>query len=128
MVGGGNSPTQFSVKSGRTFGEGDNLARKKFTAAREVLITALRGKPRHVELRVLLSQAVLQEGADGAAAERALCDVLAVAPQHAESRHNLAVLLGQQGAASNGSVPALLNLADLYRAACTSPGDIQEHL
>ena len=39
---------------------------------------------------------LLQEGRDLAAAERALRDVLALDPQHAEARNNLAVLLRER--------------------------------
>jgi glycosyltransferase involved in cell wall biosynthesis/Flp pilus assembly protein TadD len=104
------------------------LARKEFAAARQTLETALERNPRTVELRVLLSHVFLQEGRDWPAAQRALCDVLAVEPEHAESRHNLAVLLQQQGYTNNGAVAPLLTLADLYRTACSTPSDINEHL
>jgi hypothetical protein len=40
---------------------------------------------------------LLQEGRDWEGAERALRDVLALDPGHAEARHNLDVLLHQQG-------------------------------
>jgi len=43
---------------------------------------------------VLVSHAWLKEGTDPAESERALRAVLAVAPDHADARHNLAVLLG----------------------------------
>jgi tetratricopeptide (TPR) repeat protein len=46
---------------------------------------------------VLLTHALLQEGHDPAAAERALRDVLAMAPAEAESWRNLAVLLRHRG-------------------------------
>ncbi len=47
--------------------------------------------------RVLLCQALLREGKDWAAAERALRDVLALEPEHVEARHDLALLLEEQG-------------------------------
>jgi len=49
-----------------------------------------------VRPRVALSYTYLQEGHDWAAAERVLCDVLALDPTHAEARHNLEVLLRQR--------------------------------
>jgi hypothetical protein len=47
--------------------------------------------------RVLLSQVLLQEGRDWEAAERALRDVLSIDPHHAETKHNLSVLLRHLG-------------------------------
>jgi len=47
--------------------------------------------------RVVLSHVLLQEGQDGPAAERALRDVLALDPDHTETRDNLALLLRQPG-------------------------------
>jgi hypothetical protein len=45
-----------------------------------------------VNLRVLLSHAFLQQGIDNKAAEEALLHVLALAPDHAEAKNNLAVV------------------------------------
>jgi hypothetical protein len=47
--------------------------------------------------RVLFSQILLQEGRDWDAAERALRDVLSIDPDHAETKHNLNVLLRRLG-------------------------------
>jgi glycosyltransferase involved in cell wall biosynthesis len=120
---GPNGPLCASIVRGRL-----SLARKEFAAARQVLETVVERFPRAVEPRVLLSHAFLQEGRDWPAAQRALCDVLAVDPLHTESRHNLTVLLQQVGSANNGTVDPLLTLADLYRTACSTPSDINEHL
>jgi Flp pilus assembly protein TadD len=46
---------------------------------------------------VILSHVLLQEGQDWDAAERALRDVLALDPNHQETRHNLALLLRRLG-------------------------------
>jgi hypothetical protein len=48
--------------------------------------------PTAVQPRMLLSHALLQEGLDWPAAQRALQEVLALAPEHGEAQHNLAVL------------------------------------
>jgi tetratricopeptide (TPR) repeat protein/glycosyltransferase involved in cell wall biosynthesis len=73
------------------------LARGEFRAARKVLEDAAARAPGAVGPRVLLTHALLQEGADPAAAERALRDVLSLDPRLAECWRNLAVLLRQQG-------------------------------
>jgi glycosyltransferase involved in cell wall biosynthesis len=72
-----------------------HLARREFAAARALLEEAIARAPTALAPRVALSHAWLQEGHDPAAAERALRDVLALDPDHAEARHNLAVLLGR---------------------------------
>jgi Flp pilus assembly protein TadD len=51
--------------------------------------------PQEVRAWVVLSYALLQEGADSAAAERALLKVLELDPGNAEARHNLGVLRAQ---------------------------------
>jgi hypothetical protein len=61
--------------------------------------TAIAGQPQALWPRVILSHILLQEGRDLAAAEQALREVLALDPQHAEARSNLAVLLRQRQAA-----------------------------
>ncbi len=73
------------------------LARGEFPAARGLLEEAAARAPRVVGPRVLLTHALLQEGADPAAAERALREVLSLDPRLAECWRNLAVLLRQQG-------------------------------
>ena len=63
--------------------------------------------PQAVGPRVLLSQALLQEGRDWAAAEKALLDVLELDAENKDARHNLQILRKQRGripvALSHGS-------------------------
>jgi glycosyltransferase involved in cell wall biosynthesis/Flp pilus assembly protein TadD len=75
-----------------------HLARREFAEAREVLQGAIRRQPNDLVPRVLLSHALLQEGADFDAAEQALRDVLDLCPDHAEATSNLAVLVQQRAA------------------------------
>jgi tetratricopeptide (TPR) repeat protein len=70
-----------------------HLKRREFEAARRLMEGAIARSPQALPPRVILSHALLQEGRDHAAAERALRDILALDPLHAEARHNLAVLL-----------------------------------
>jgi hypothetical protein len=72
------------------------LARKDFAEARRVLEEAIERFPLAPEPRVLLSYLLLREARDPAAAGQALRDVLAHAPDDAEARRNLAVLLRRQ--------------------------------
>jgi Tfp pilus assembly protein PilF len=58
--------------------------------------SARRRAPQALRPRVLLSRVLLQEGRDLAAAEKALRDVLAMDPNHAEAKHNLAILLSER--------------------------------
>jgi Flp pilus assembly protein TadD len=51
--------------------------------------------------RVVLSHALLQEGRDFDAAERALRDVLAREPQNAEARQNFGMLLRNRWSAAD---------------------------
>jgi GT2 family glycosyltransferase len=69
-----------------------HLARREFALARDMLAAAVVDHPTALWPRVILSHVLLQEGRDWGAAERALLEVLALAPDHAEARHNLAVL------------------------------------
>jgi Flp pilus assembly protein TadD len=64
----------------------------QFAAGRAVVLQLIDRYPAAVEPRMLLSYALLQEGLDFPAAERALHEVLAMAPEDREARHNLAVL------------------------------------
>jgi Tfp pilus assembly protein PilF len=73
------------------------LVKKEFEASRRILEPAIRKSPRELELRVLWSHSLLQEGTDLCAAEMALRAVLEIDPAHAEARHNLAVLLHKRG-------------------------------
>src|SRR5207302_1759963 len=69
-----------------------HLARAEFAPARALLGGLIAQAPQALAPRVLLSHALLQEGADPDATARALHAVLVLDPQHAEARHNLAVL------------------------------------
>jgi GT2 family glycosyltransferase/predicted O-methyltransferase YrrM/predicted Zn-dependent protease len=74
-----------------------HLARQEFGAARWTLAEAIEAHPKALLPRVVLTHVLLQEGRDWAAAERALRDVLALDPGHAEARRNLAVLHSRHG-------------------------------
>jgi GT2 family glycosyltransferase/tetratricopeptide (TPR) repeat protein len=74
-----------------------HLARREFAPAREVLQAAIVEHPQAPWPRVILSHLLLQEGQDWHAAERALQDVLALDPHHAEALRNLTVLRRQRG-------------------------------
>jgi Tfp pilus assembly protein PilF len=54
------------------------------------LITADAGA---IKPRIALSYTYLQEGRQWEAAERSLRDILAIAPNHSEAQHNLALVL-----------------------------------
>ena len=74
-----------------------HLAHGRFVEARLLLADAIRRFPQALWPRVVLSHALLMENQDLAGAEQALRDVLALAPDHAEARRNLALLLRTQG-------------------------------
>jgi tetratricopeptide (TPR) repeat protein len=74
-----------------------HLGRKEFTAARGLLESAVARWPGEIGPRLLLSHALLQEGRDWEAAEKALRDVLALDPAHREAARNLALLLRNHG-------------------------------
>jgi len=82
------------------------LARRDFGAAEDILRQRIAASPGELGPRVLLSHALLQQGGDWPAAEAALRDVLALEPDHAQARHNLAVLLRQQGRAEDAGAGA----------------------
>jgi tetratricopeptide (TPR) repeat protein len=77
------------------------LARREFDAARKAIQQSIQRFPAVVEPRIVLSHIFLQEGRDWASAERALKEVLQLVPDHAEAKHNLAVLYQQRGAGPN---------------------------
>jgi glycosyltransferase involved in cell wall biosynthesis/predicted Zn-dependent protease len=68
------------------------LGLKRYSAAQQALKLAIEQAPAALRPRVLLSHALLQEGRNWAAAERALQDVLELDPAQAEAAHNLARL------------------------------------
>jgi glycosyltransferase involved in cell wall biosynthesis len=74
-----------------------HLDRKEFAAARQILEMAIARAPHALTPRLALSHVLLLEGRDWEALEKALRDVLAIDPNHAEARHNLTVLLKQRG-------------------------------
>jgi Tfp pilus assembly protein PilF len=86
------APTEAAVLRAR-----GHLERQEFATARGLLEAAIFASPRSVWPRVVLTHVLLREGGDGAAAERALREVLALDPGHAEARRNLEVLLQRQG-------------------------------
>jgi hypothetical protein len=72
-----------------------HLARRELAEARGRLADLIGQHPQALEPRVVLCHVLLQEDHDPKAAERALRAVLALAPEHAEARHNLALLSPQ---------------------------------
>src|SRR5262249_35768433 len=108
-----------------------HMARREFAAARALLEAAVAREPRALWPRVILSHCLLQDGTDPDAAERALRDVLALDPGHAEARRNLSLLVSQRQARQS-TLDAILGdnfgLEHLYRQACRTPSDINEHL
>jgi GT2 family glycosyltransferase/Tfp pilus assembly protein PilF len=105
-----------------------HLARQEFTLARRILEETIARAPEALWPRVILSHVLLQEEKDWEAAEQALRDVLVLDPQHAEARHNLAVLLGQRGRAVEEAFATDQTLDELYQAACQTVSDFHEHL
>ena len=63
-----------------------------------MLAETIAAEPQALWLRVVLTHVLLQEGQDWPAAERALCNVLALDPGHAEARGNLTLLRQRHGA------------------------------
>jgi thioredoxin-like negative regulator of GroEL len=74
-----------------------HVQRREHAAARRTLESVIAQDTDALGPRVMLSQVLLQEGRDWAAAERVLRDVLALDPNHGETRHNLRVLLRRLG-------------------------------
>jgi tetratricopeptide (TPR) repeat protein len=86
------NPTDAAVLRARA-----HMARKEYPAAKQLLEATISRAPQALAPRIFLSHALLQEGQDWPAAEKALRDVLSVVPDHAETKRNLAILLRQQG-------------------------------
>ena len=74
-----------------------HLARHEFSQARWLLEGTVARAPYAVGPRRFLTHSLLQEGRDWSAAEHALRELVTLDPGDAEARHNLAVLLRQQG-------------------------------
>jgi tetratricopeptide (TPR) repeat protein len=73
------------------------LARQEFAAARALIEQTRELYPAALGPRILLTHALLQEGGDEAAAERALRELLACDPHQTESWRNLTIPLRKQG-------------------------------
>jgi glycosyltransferase involved in cell wall biosynthesis/tetratricopeptide (TPR) repeat protein len=72
-----------------------HLARREFDQGRMLLEAVSARQPEALVPRIILCHVLLQEGKDQAAAEAALRKVLELAPDHAESSRNLALLRKQ---------------------------------
>ena len=72
-----------------------HLALGDYAVARPILEETIGRFPHAIWPRVILSRALLQEGADAAAADRALREVLILDSTNAEAKHNLGLLLGK---------------------------------
>ncbi|OWK35319.1 glycosyltransferase [Fimbriiglobus ruber] len=73
------------------------IARGEFATAREILTAASARFPDSVPVRAALSVALLQGGADPTEAEAAVRAVLALDPDNAQAKHNLAALYRNTG-------------------------------
>jgi tetratricopeptide (TPR) repeat protein len=76
-----------------------HLARREFAAARPLLEQVIARAPQAIYPRFFLGEALLQEGRDLGAAEKALRDLLALDPNYAPAQQRLQALLRQQGRA-----------------------------
>jgi glycosyltransferase involved in cell wall biosynthesis len=92
------------------------MSRGEFAAARELLGRLIGAAPTWTYPRVLLSHALLQEGMDPNATERALLDVLEMDPDNAEVKNNLGVLRRQRAAA-----PDQVFVSDVLPSATVCP-------
>jgi predicted Zn-dependent protease len=82
-----------------------HLDRHEFAAARSLLTAAAARWPEVLTLHVALADVLLVEGRDPAAAEKALRDVLARAPNHAPTQSKLMRLLSPQARSSSPGSP-----------------------
>lgn len=80
------------------------IQRREYAEARKTLVDVISLDPNAIGPRVLLTQALLQEGRDWSAAERALLDVLEIDPNNKDAKHNLKVLRQQKAMRKSGSV------------------------
>ena len=74
------------------------LAQKEYARALDWVEEALGQQPDVLSLRILRSHIFLQQNTNLKQTEQALLDVLALAPNHAETQHNLAVFRSRQQA------------------------------
>jgi glycosyltransferase involved in cell wall biosynthesis/predicted Zn-dependent protease len=80
------------------------VQRRDYASARRTLEAVLTQDEGALGPRVLRSQVLIQEGRDWDAAEQSLRDILTVAPEHTETKHNLGILLRRLGRPSpNGA-------------------------
>jgi hypothetical protein len=105
------------------------LERGAAALARQRLEAVTTRWPQSVWAWEVLSHVLLREGKDMATAERVLRHILTLDPGHGQARHNLALLLRDRGETVDvpGSQPSV-SLEGLYRQACVTPSDINEHL
>jgi tetratricopeptide (TPR) repeat protein len=69
-----------------------HMTHREFDVAKSIVNAMIGEHPTLLGPRVVLSHVLLQEGKDWSAAEKALRDVLAIDPNHAEAQRNLSVL------------------------------------
>ena len=81
------------------------VQRKEYSAARITVARVVAQDPQALGPRVLLSQALLQEGRDWPAAEKALLDVLTLDAENKDAQHNLQLVRRQRGRASQLLAP-----------------------
>jgi hypothetical protein len=96
-----------------------------------VIGEAIRAAPQAQAPRILLSHAYLQEGSDYDACERALLDVLQLAPENAEARNNLAVLRQNRErtrATADAVFSGNVGIGELYCSACRCDHPLRNHL
>src|SRR5262249_19179118 len=105
-----------------------HLARREFTAAKDLLNGAIAEAPDALGPRLILSHVHLQEGRDFDAAEKALRAVLLIDPRHPEAANNLAVLLRQRREGADTLFRDNVPLAEAYHKACREPSEGHEHL
>jgi hypothetical protein len=70
---------------------------QEFAAARQLMEETIADNPRSLGPRIVLARALLAQGRDREASEKALRDVLALDPNNAEARQNLAALQQLRG-------------------------------
>jgi len=73
-----------------------HMARREFVEARRLLEKAIGEAPQSANLWRVLSYALLQDGKDWSAAEKALRELIALDAGDAEAKNNLALLMRQQ--------------------------------
>jgi Tfp pilus assembly protein PilF len=92
----------FRQSTASVFRARGHMARKEFVQARKVLQDLIENQPKSLQPRLLMAYTWLQEDRDLDAAEQALRDVLALEPNHAETRQNLMRLARRRDKTTNG--------------------------